>query len=42
MAASGENTDGSVRTNDRATKSLLNDLNNEESVEIAEHFSCAD
>lgn len=42
MAAAGENSDGTVRTNDRATKSLLNDLNNEESVKIAEQFSCVD
>ena len=42
MAASGENSDGIIRTNDRATKTLLNDLNNEESVKTAEQFSCID
>lgn len=39
MAAAGETSDGSVRTNDYATKSLLNDISNEETIKSAESFS---
>ena len=39
MAAAGETSDGSVRQNDRTTKILLDDMNNEESVKQAETIS---
>lgn len=39
MAAAGETSDGSVRTNDFATKSLLNDISNEESIKSAEFLT---
>ena len=42
MVASGETSDGSVRTNDKATKTLLDDINSEDTIKSAESLSCED
>jgi hypothetical protein len=39
-AAAGETADGSTRQNDRATKILIKDITDEESVKAAESLSC--
>lgn len=39
MAAAGESSDGSIRTNDAATKGLLNDITNEETIKSAESLT---
>lgn len=40
MAAAGETQDGSIRQNDRTAKTLLNDIESEESIKSAESLNC--